>query len=680
MKDIFKYKYFTKFLPLYIVVLTLVLLFGSSYALLRSTRVGANTYTMNVGTLSVSFVDQDTNNIAITNMYPMTDEEGFAQDGTNDILEFTITNDGNLKANYNVYIEELDSSIPMSNVMKYSFSRNNSEYVEPILLGTDNYLVRNGYLNVGESATFKVKMWLDESANKNYMNQTFKARVIVEALQYQMNKNEIIRSVSNNQLINDSTNIKFYQVNGTNNGNGLFVYPGTENDEYPIYYYRGNITNNNMIFGGFCWKIVRTTETGGTKLIYNGVPDNSGHCTAEGDATEIGKSAFNTNYNSLAYVGYNYGTVYPYGTQKYYETKNISTYENDTFYIGDGITQDGNIYNLNNPVSIAKSNWQSVYSNYAMNGNTKYYVCLDGASSCENPTYIITTSATNYYYYTLESSHPDYLYGQGYTYENGVYTLTNTKTVSEWTVGYNTLNNNHYTCLNSTGTCENIKFIWYTANYYARYITLSNNKPLSEALSEMLTTSSDNNKSIVQGVINTWYEQNLKTNYAAYLEDTAWCNDRTVSTSNLGGWMEDGNTTTYMYFDVRKRMHSKNENTPPKLTCENMNDNLSVASGKLDYPIALLTADEVAIAGGVWGSSNNNYYLRTGSWYWLLSPSSVGFSDASGVRVYTTGYMDGTGVYVTSGGVRPAISLKHGIEIASGTGEPDNPYTVKPLT
>ena len=56
-----------------------------------------------------------------------------------------------------------------------------------------------------------------------------------------------------------------------------------------------------------CWKIIRTTETGGVKLIYNGTPTD-GKCEATGVATQIGKSAFNTNYNDNAYVGYMYGT------------------------------------------------------------------------------------------------------------------------------------------------------------------------------------------------------------------------------------------------------------------------------------------------------------------------------------------------------------------------------------
>ena len=37
-------------------------------------------------------------------------------------------------------------------------------------------------------------------------------------------------------------------------------------------YFDRCIDHRNIIFGNFCWQVVRTTETGGTKLIYNGEP------------------------------------------------------------------------------------------------------------------------------------------------------------------------------------------------------------------------------------------------------------------------------------------------------------------------------------------------------------------------------------------------------------------------
>ena len=66
------------------------------------------------------------------------------------------------------------------------------------------------------------------------------------------------------------TGIDFSQISSDTNGKGLYTLHGTENNLNPIMYYRGDVENNNVKFANFCWKIVRTTETEGVKLIYNG--------------------------------------------------------------------------------------------------------------------------------------------------------------------------------------------------------------------------------------------------------------------------------------------------------------------------------------------------------------------------------------------------------------------------
>ena len=58
-----------------------------------------------------------------------------------------------------------------------------------------------------------------------------------------------------------------------------------------------------------CWKIIRTTETGGVKIIYNGTPIDGKCETQTGASTQIGTSKFNEKYDDNAYVGYMYGTA-----------------------------------------------------------------------------------------------------------------------------------------------------------------------------------------------------------------------------------------------------------------------------------------------------------------------------------------------------------------------------------
>ena len=117
----------------------------------------------------------------------------------------------------------------------------------------------------------------------------------------------------------DTKTVIDYKVHsGVSGTNGIYMTTQTEGN-VPVYYFRGDAdkVNNNVIFNNMCWKIIRTTKTGGIKIIYNGVP-TAGKCeTQTGDATQIGLSAFNTTYNDNAYVGYMYGTP---GSTTYAET------------------------------------------------------------------------------------------------------------------------------------------------------------------------------------------------------------------------------------------------------------------------------------------------------------------------------------------------------------------------
>ena len=109
----------------------------------------------------------------------------------------------------------------------------------------------------------------------------------------------------------DTTTIIDYKVrSGVSETNGIYTTTAT-NGNVPVYYYRGDAdkVNNNIIFNNMCWKIIRTTETGGIKLIYNGTPIDGKCETQTGEATQIGSSSFNESYDDNAFVGYMYGTA-----------------------------------------------------------------------------------------------------------------------------------------------------------------------------------------------------------------------------------------------------------------------------------------------------------------------------------------------------------------------------------
>ena len=109
----------------------------------------------------------------------------------------------------------------------------------------------------------------------------------------------------------DTTTVIDYKVrSGASGTNGIYTTTATEGN-VPVYYYRGDAdkVNNNIIFNNMCWKIIRTTENNGVKIIYNGTPTNGKCETQTGETIQIGTSKFNEKYDDNAYVGYMYGTV-----------------------------------------------------------------------------------------------------------------------------------------------------------------------------------------------------------------------------------------------------------------------------------------------------------------------------------------------------------------------------------
>lgn len=183
MKEFFSMnKPFKKYLPIYMIMLSIILLMGTSYALLRSSHQGENTYTMNVGTLQVTFVDSKTSALTLENTYPMTDDEGMKNSAE---LVFTVKNTGTVTAKYSVYIEETSTNPEFKSVIRFISNKNDTGYTEPKTLASDKYIDDNGTLSVGAEATYKVKAWISSDADSTYMNKTFTARIVVESVQLQ---------------------------------------------------------------------------------------------------------------------------------------------------------------------------------------------------------------------------------------------------------------------------------------------------------------------------------------------------------------------------------------------------------------------------------------------------------------------------------------------------------------
>ena len=115
--------------------------------------------------------------------------------------------------------------------------------------------------------------------------------VDAKSLYDKLNETAVLDSI-NSEFVSKETGIDFSEVSSDTNGKGLYKMTSSTNNRFPILYYRGDIDNNYVIYAGYCWNIIRTTETGGIKIMYAGVPEQN-TCHNEKEALAIGKSQYN---------------------------------------------------------------------------------------------------------------------------------------------------------------------------------------------------------------------------------------------------------------------------------------------------------------------------------------------------------------------------------------------------
>ena len=185
--------------------------------------------------------------------------------------------------------------------------------------------------------------------------------------------------------------------------------------------------------------------------------------------------------------------------------------------------------------------------------------------------------------------------------------------------------------------------------------------------------------STIKGIIDSWYNNNLSS-YTKYISTEAvYCNDRELTPG-----AKYYKTHPFNYATIERL----NTNKTPTYDCTNIKDAFSGSNSeaKLTYPIGLMTADEIAYAGGVKGTNAPAwYYLNsaggsiTGStWWWSLSPSGWNSRYSNVWCVFGSdnpSFLSDSNVN-DSYGARPAISIKSCALWSSGNGSSSSPYEI----
>ena len=362
-----------------------VLGIGISFAWWRYTVIQDKT---NVGVSKCFSIElaNKANEINLTNMYPITDEEGRKLTP----YTFTLKNTCSVSAKYSLNMEMLEGTTLNSNYLAVLVNNKDIKLLSSyntattVIDGsTESRTLDTGVLQANSSKDYSISLWMDKSVtlSDDAQNKVFKSKVVVDAVATETAMDKIIASVDTTgkcpTINSDGT------VNASK-GESTDGYLCSAEDTYGTsYYYRGNVTNNYVKFADKYWRIIRINGDGTVRVIYDGT---SAHTNGESSTDrQIGTSAFNLDWkkdnvqeatnSGVCYdnagVGYMYGNrdAIVEAAEHYYP---ISFTNTDTYYIAKEYTFDESTrtFTLKDPIAVLGSNMSSDYVGYYTFGNS----------------------------------------------------------------------------------------------------------------------------------------------------------------------------------------------------------------------------------------------------------------------------------------------------------------------
>lgn len=344
-------------------IILLTVFIGVSFAAFFSIDEGKDN-TISLGDLEILFCDDITcktgyenigqiigmnSNNEIVTMYPYKDNS----EAINEVpYIFNIKNTGNLDINLTSLLTEDITFVPSGEYKDYESLT--TKYKSHIMIGlnecnekinrenvnifkyeelTNNILINKQKLKSGEDKTYCLWTWLDNKAPNEVQKTFFVANLNFEAeyspksicadntfpkgtLKYKMlNDNCATKDTQRSEYVTKIGGIDYSKINSETNGLGLY-YTEDENKTFEgkrVYFYRGDVKNNNLVLENNCYKILRTNEDGSIKIMYSGkYIDNK--CETLKNEDIIYTSYNNSNINNK-YIGYMFG-------------ENSETYEN----------------------------------------------------------------------------------------------------------------------------------------------------------------------------------------------------------------------------------------------------------------------------------------------------------------------------------------------------------------
>ena len=606
-----------------IVFILLIAIVGISYAAFNYVGTGQKLNTITTGAISMNYIESS-NIISMNNALPTTDATGKKRLNTGEYFDFTVKSSiiGNTDINYEIAAKEESGNTFSGKNIKFYLTKVNSDGAEEEAMPPKTYsedTTSNVY--TGRPADM-MSLFVGNLNQQGDTEIKYRLRLWVDESYNPQNDNGgLIYKVKVNVYGQTSDTVAkvedtYCKDNGFNTLSDCMLV--MNNHESSIDIAKANIKSK-------------------------GIPDFSKTATTdeglfmtedvEGESYYY-RGAVKNNYVSFA--GFTWKIIRRNGDGSI-----------RMIYSGKSTSDTGTAVTIGNSQFNSKY-WDPAYVGYKYNEKFSLH---------EN------NGTTGYNWFTNTQK---YNFGTGYTFDESTKKFTLTGTIKQLTWKDNRdeiVAGKLYSCLNTS--CN----VVFKVTGYQNDTTMTV-QPISYSSDSYADAVTNTTNSTMKNTLDTWYRNNL-TSYASYIADETFCSDRSISSGT--GYL----TTPTTFYGTYNRNANKRT---PSLKCVQDNDRFKVSNEivKLDYPILLITADEVALAGGVYNIPNSNYYLYNGQYFWTLSPSHFGsdYSRAYVWNVTPSGGLLNWSYVATSFGASPVINLKADTQITKGDGTALNPYVV----
>ncbi len=635
---------------IYITLLIVVIcLIGVSYAFFTLYLRQSQENTITSLTCLSTFFEEESPGITLTNAYAVSDEEGM----TNEPFTFYLENECNETTYVYITIDSLNEGASTnldSSHVKYNLSTYDttdgfnaivkSSSIKRLENGHDGYIIKTLALGSGESIAYDLRLWVDEATSSaDGLGKTWSGQIVVvsEANAPSNTWDEpgadtLLAAIKRDNTVTQPLSIPGKELSGH-----------TLNDISDVDTASVSSTNQK-----YYWTYGTGWKANGTKFDLTGTAVTT-DTYAKSYPNLVGKYLI-SNYDS----GNASSTA---GTKKtttglyviYYVTSTTSSsFTYKTLYSNKGTTE-----------AVLASTEDDYGTSYYFRGAVKNNF-IEYANMCWR---IVRVTGDGSIKLVL--------------YNRNALTSSNTSPSS-----------------NSPCSVVGSNLAVASAAYFNKYDTDPDNAYIGlmygdVGASTYAATHANTNPSNILTSLDNWYT-NVLSKQANFndnqLADTIWCNDKSVGT-------DDGDGNGIGALDTYYAAQNRKDNGTPSLICPNdenggklskftVNDTKYGNGALKNYAkIGLLTADEVAFAGEMDVKPNLTTYLfeNITTFWWTLSPSWLDPRDAVYVQAVarnTKSSRIGEIDLSNRAALRPALSLKSDIKIASGNGTATNPYKV----